>query len=358
MDSALRDTTWKDLDDKLKESEDTIGKKRKLEAMLRKVKEEQGTIPEHIYKKVENEYQKQLSDIFAVIEPLEAEITEAKESVSLEIKELETAIKHAQDSLAEIEFRFKVGEFDDAVFAEKQNPLQETLDKNIKSRQALIESLQKYDSFADALCSDTEIVPAGEPAESASHAHADEETRTAPLGPSEPAGQLKPEPEFVNPNEWLDDFTSRTETSNGDADNSRRTSDSERFEDLLETGPAGVPTSERPAHAVANSDGKSFTSSDTTPMLVIKSKTGTEKRVPVLPITLTIGREHDNNIEIKDEEAARYHARILFKSGHYVLESLEGSRSTMVNGKHVTEAVLQDADTITIGRTKMFFMME
>lgn len=357
MDSALRDKTWNDLGDKIEKAEETIARKRKLESMLRKVKEEQGTVPDHIFIKVQNEYQKQLDEILAALNPVETEIMEAKESLSLEIKEQESLIENVKNSLAEVEFRFKVGEFDEASCKDKLTPLQESLDEKIKNMQTLMDSLEKYNCFIDALHSDIDATPAAEPGKSSAHVHADLETQSSPSESSETDGQSNTESEFVNPNEWLDDFYNTSEKTGGDSDSSRPKSDSELFEDLLEDVPKEVKTVDASVSAPEKSDTKSFDSPETMPLLVIKSNTGSEKRIPVLPITLTIGREHDNNIEIKDEEAARYHARIVFKNSQYVLESLETSRSTLVNGKQVTETVLQDADTITIGKTKMFFMM-
>lgn len=357
MDSALRDKTCNDLDDKIEKAEETIARKRKLESMLRKVKEEQGTVPDHIFIKVQNEYQKQLDEILAALDPVEAEIMKAKESVSLEITEQEALIENVKNSLTEVEFRFKVGEFDEASCKDKLAPLQESLDKKTKNMQALMDSLKKYNCFVDALHSDTDATPTAESRKSSTQVQVGLETQPSPSESSETDGQSNTESEFVNPNEWLDDFYSTSKKTGGDNDNSRPKTDSELFEDLLEDVPKEAKAVDASVPDPEINDTKSFDSPETTPLLVIKPNTGSEKRIPVLPITLTIGREHDNNIEIKDEEAARYHARIVFKNSQYVLESLETSRSTLVNGKQVTEAVLQDADTITIGKTKMFFMM-
>ena len=358
MDSAIRDKTWKDLDNRIEEVEETIDRKRKLEAMLRKVTEEQETVPDHIFMKVRDEYQTQLDEILAVLDPLQTDIIEAKKSVSLELKELETEIERTKDSLAEVEFRFKVGEFDGAAFADKQNPLNDSLDEKINSSQTLSDSVARYDSFLDALNSGMETVPPSEPDTLDQSPLSDPEPEPTVQESSEPVAQSTTETEFVDPSEWLDDFETTNE-ENSDEDNiSPRKTDTELFENLLETAPEEIKIKNGTTPSSDKSDTKNPDSSDAIPMLVIKSSTGGEKRIPVLPITLTIGREHDNNIEIKDENAARYHARIVFKNGQYVLESLENSRSTLVNGKQITEAILQDADTITIGQSKMFFMIE
>jgi pSer/pThr/pTyr-binding forkhead associated (FHA) protein len=89
------------------------------------------------------------------------------------------------------------------------------------------------------------------------------------------------------------------------------------------------------------------------PVLIIVKGPGAGKKLPLVPVTMTVGREHDNNIELKDEEVARYHARISYQSGHYVLEDLESSAGTWVNGEKVSEVALKHGDKIKVGATEM-----
>lgn len=421
MDSALRDTTWTELADRVENARETIAHKRKLEAMLRKVEEERATVPDHIYQKVQGEYRSQLDDIVATLEPIRKEITEARESVSLEIGELDRMIERTRDNLSELQFRFKVGEFDEAMLKEKQQPLQESLEQHTASKQTLTATLATFEAFADteAVAGDTPDAAKPEPERSepavaaAPEPDGDEpriERQPDPdphdaaetpdntdagidlagdspqpdscSKPEEPGLELEREPEkivpdtksttdageaqadtsFVNPNEWLDDFTDESKKKPVEAAAPPATNDADKFESLLDDTFPGTATDTAAGNAPQNDSNQSAApaepSSDTTPMLVMKTQSGAEKRIPVLPITLTIGREHDNNIEIKDEDVARYHARIVHKNGEYFLEALDTTRTTLVNGKHVTESILQAADSITIGKTKLFFMME
>jgi hypothetical protein len=89
------------------------------------------------------------------------------------------------------------------------------------------------------------------------------------------------------------------------------------------------------------------------PVLIIIKGPGSGKKLPLVPVTMTIGREHDNNIELKDEEVARYHARISFERGQYVLEDLESSSGTWVNDEKITEAPLKHGDKIKFGTIEM-----
>ena len=89
------------------------------------------------------------------------------------------------------------------------------------------------------------------------------------------------------------------------------------------------------------------------PVLIITKGPGSGRKLPLLPMTMTMGREHDNNIEIKDEEVARYHARISFQRGKYVLEDLESASGTWVNDERINEVTLAHGDQIRVGGTEM-----
>lgn len=89
------------------------------------------------------------------------------------------------------------------------------------------------------------------------------------------------------------------------------------------------------------------------PILSVKSGPGAGKRLPLLPVSMTIGREVDNNIELKDKDVARYHARISYESGRHVIEDVEGSSGTFVNGKKITRTALNPGDVIRVGGTEL-----
>jgi pSer/pThr/pTyr-binding forkhead associated (FHA) protein len=89
------------------------------------------------------------------------------------------------------------------------------------------------------------------------------------------------------------------------------------------------------------------------PNLIITAGIQAGKKIPLLPMTMTIGREHDNNIELKDEEVARYHSRILFHDGQFVLEDLKNSTGTWVNKKKISRVTLKNSDKIRLGSTEL-----
>ena len=89
------------------------------------------------------------------------------------------------------------------------------------------------------------------------------------------------------------------------------------------------------------------------PSLVFVSGPHTGQAIGLLPTTLTIGREHDNNVEIKDPDVARYHARILRERDDFVVEDLNSSSGTWINGERKARAVLSHGDVIRVGQTEL-----
>jgi hypothetical protein len=110
----------------------------------------------------------------------------------------------------------------------------------------------------------------------------------------------------------------------------------------------------RPTQKHVNEDG----SPTAFPYLVITKGPGAGKKLPLIPVTMTLGREHDNNIELKDEDVSRYHARITFTNGDYRIEDLESSSGTWVNGERITDTVLTHGDKIKVGGTELLIDFE
>jgi pSer/pThr/pTyr-binding forkhead associated (FHA) protein len=70
-----------------------------------------------------------------------------------------------------------------------------------------------------------------------------------------------------------------------------------------------------------------------------------------------IGRNPTTDITLLDEGISREHAVILLDedSGEYVVEDLQSTNGTKVNGKRVRSTTLQTGDLIELGRTRFQF---
>ena len=74
------------------------------------------------------------------------------------------------------------------------------------------------------------------------------------------------------------------------------------------------------------------------------------------PETL-IGRGPASHLRLPDERLSREHAVILFEEDRYVIEDLQSSNGTAVNGKRVRNATLEDGDEIAIGNSVLRFQL-
>ncbi len=72
-----------------------------------------------------------------------------------------------------------------------------------------------------------------------------------------------------------------------------------------------------------------------------------------------IGRNPTTDITLLDEGISREHALILFDDvdEEFVVEDLQSTNGTKVNGKRVRSATLSDGDEIQIGRTRFHFRL-
>jgi pSer/pThr/pTyr-binding forkhead associated (FHA) protein len=70
---------------------------------------------------------------------------------------------------------------------------------------------------------------------------------------------------------------------------------------------------------------------------------------------VTIGRLPDNTIVIDNSAVSSRHVRIAREGPQFVVEDLESTNGTFVNGDKVTKRALRHGDTILVGKHKIFF---
>jgi hypothetical protein len=176
----------------------------------------------------------------------------------------------------------------------------------------------------------------------------------------EDAKEAAEDTSFENPQQWIDELGDIEEDSGPESTGAKDENPS--------TNPKNDKTKDDPLSALADPSGdagkpkKTETTQATArreeissgfPNMVIITGPSSGKKIPLLPMTMSIGREHDNNIELKDPDVGRYHARILYDRGHFVLEDLESSNGTWLNGERISEAALKNGDRIKIGETEL-----
>jgi chromosome segregation ATPase len=77
--------------------------------------------------------------------------------------------------------------------------------------------------------------------------------------------------------------------------------------------------------------------------------------VHVLARKTSIGRTPDNDLQIDAKFVSRHHAVVLAGPSQTIVEDLNSTNGVQVNGRRVTRQVLQDGDTLAIGRQQYRF---
>ena len=73
-----------------------------------------------------------------------------------------------------------------------------------------------------------------------------------------------------------------------------------------------------------------------------------------------IGRNSTTQIPLSDESISREHAFISYDEtdGSWVLEDLQSTNGTKLNGKRIRSASLTDGDLVEVGQTKLKFILK
>jgi len=82
---------------------------------------------------------------------------------------------------------------------------------------------------------------------------------------------------------------------------------------------------------------------------------GPPERIPVLKLPFVIGRSEDANHTIYSGKISKEHARLELADGRYMIQDLESTNGTFVNGKKVSSAPLEDADIIHLAHVEFCF---
>ena len=88
--------------------------------------------------------------------------------------------------------------------------------------------------------------------------------------------------------------------------------------------------------------------------LEIRRGQNTGQKITIPPDGLKIGRSEGNYL-IPESVVSRKHCWIHQSGGSYILEDLNTTNGTIVNGKKVTTALLKAGDSIAIGNTELIF---
>ncbi|HEX5131008.1 MAG TPA: FHA domain-containing protein [Candidatus Krumholzibacteria bacterium] len=365
-----------DVDARLSEYRELLAQFEAMRDRLRRAEEQRQSVPRRVYDRVRAEYDREMDALRSRMTPLRDELDQTRAELETSLKAATEERTAVEEELQELTFRFRIGEF-----AEEDMQSRRTdIDARIAAAQARIEtvraSLTALDATGDRTPANNDAPGPDMPAVDDAPANDDfmtgndivtgndvttnthilaDAAGAAPVTDVEPAAgtPVPPAPEapahtapakrptlrqtsadnvpvgFENPHDWIDEIG---------RDVARREAQS---------APSPSSGTENPVATRAN---PAVTSP---PSLVFVSGPHAGQSIPLLQTTLTIGREHDNNIEIKDVDVARYHARILNERGDFVVEDMGSTTGTWVNGEQTQRATLGHGDVIKIGQTEI-----
>lgn len=352
------------LEEKLASYKELEAQRKLLEERLAKAEAEKGSVNQRIYEKVRNEYARKLDDLRSQSDPLRSEIEGFLQEARGELSGLDGEIRTLEDELAEADFRRRIGEYDEVRYNEVKSRLKPALDGKIRRKGDLSVILQTGPEKTPPGPA-KETAPERAPTQSRGTVSA-RSVKTPQAGRETERRASVSESSFENPQAWLDEFgelkstdsprrASAHETSAASAANGKSKTD-EGEADPLSALADPSDTDGTPKAGAVGKEEEEFAVGF--PNLIIKSGPQSGKKIPLLPMTMSIGREHDNNIELKDPEVARYHARIRHERGKYVLEDLEGSGGLFLNEVATKKAALKNGDVIRLGGTELYIDFE
>jgi len=103
--------------------------------------------------------------------------------------------------------------------------------------------------------------------------------------------------------------------------------------------------------ATSRADGE-LASSENATRLVITSGTKSGAEFPLGRDEITIGRSSDSAIIIRDDYTSTHHARIMLWNGRWMIQDLDSTNGTFLNGSRVTVPVpIPLGATVKVGAT-------
>jgi diguanylate cyclase (GGDEF)-like protein len=79
------------------------------------------------------------------------------------------------------------------------------------------------------------------------------------------------------------------------------------------------------------------------------------KQLPLGKGRCVIGRAEDTDLTLVSHDVSRHHAAVLFQGGRYIIEDLNSTNGTFVNGRTIEHHTLSSGDEISVGDYSILF---
>jgi len=90
--------------------------------------------------------------------------------------------------------------------------------------------------------------------------------------------------------------------------------------------------------------------------VILKFKEAVLKEIPLDKESVTIGRNPGNDIHIDNLAVSSFHAKLINQRGQFFIQDLSSTNGTFVNGRRISESVLNNNDDIIIGKHSLIFV--
>jgi hypothetical protein len=297
-----------------------------LGSRLSKMESSQEKVSRAVYDRVRADYQSRQAALDVESRPLKQQARQQYAKLRALRAEIEKMLETASLDKEELTFRHDLGEFQDNEFQTRLGQSETLL---AARRQELAEIDQLKQQFIDAFHAESDLEPqAGEEIEELAAADKDEadqeRTRVSSPTPIAPPSGSVPESTMV------------------------------AQKSAMGVTAAIDPAATRPDTFIPPAAGA--TARVAIPRIVKQAEEeGPAEEIALTPGTTSIGRSPKNQISLPFAEVSRHHANVVFTADGYRIVDLNSGNGILVNGKRVTDWLLNDGDVIQIGMQKLTF---
>jgi pSer/pThr/pTyr-binding forkhead associated (FHA) protein len=92
--------------------------------------------------------------------------------------------------------------------------------------------------------------------------------------------------------------------------------------------------------------------------IILKFNSTVIKELKIDQDEIIIGRDSGNDVQIDNIAVSREHAKIIRGPNYYLIEDLNSTNGTFVNGKKINKKYLMENDEISIGKHSLQIILE
>ena len=92
--------------------------------------------------------------------------------------------------------------------------------------------------------------------------------------------------------------------------------------------------------------------------IILKFNSTVIKELKIDQDEIIIGRDSGNDVQIDNVAVSREHAKIIRGQNYYLIEDLNSTNGTFVNGKKINKKYLKEDDEISIGKHSLQIILE